>query len=63
MPEKKKGEEEEEDDTAEMAESTAAAEADLDERPMSWTSGFFTKFWFGEVPGKKRREQCYTIAH
>ena len=32
--------------------STAADE----ERPRSWTSGFFTKFWWGEVPGKKKRD-------
>ena len=25
-------------------------EDEEDERPKSWTSGFFTKFWWGEVP-------------
>jgi hypothetical protein len=24
------------------------------ERPMSCTSGFFTKFWLGDVPRKKK---------
>ena len=37
----------------------AAAAGDLslstEERPMSCTSGFFTKFWLGDVPEKSKQ--------